>query len=35
MMVHQQKNAPSRDRTEDLSVNSRTLCQLSQGGTSL
>ena len=26
------KNAPTRDRTEDLSVNSRTLCQLSHGG---
>ena len=30
-----QKNAPTRDRTEDLSVNSRTLCQLSHGGTSM
>ena len=28
-------NAPTRDRTEDLSVNSRTLCQLSHGGTSM
>ena len=27
-----QKSAPARDRTEDLSVNSRTLCQLSHGG---
>ena len=26
------KNALPRDRTEDLSVNSRTLCQLSQEG---
>ena len=28
------KNALPRDRTEDLSVNSRTLCQLSQEGNS-
>ena len=27
------KSAPTRDRTEDLSVNSRTLYQLSHGGT--
>jgi hypothetical protein len=27
-----EKNAPTRDRTEDLSVNSRTLYQLSHGG---
>ena len=27
------KDAPTRDRTEDLSVNSRTLYQLSHGGT--
>ena len=26
------KDAPTRDRTEDLSVNSRTLYQLSHGG---